>query len=223
MKKGILCLLICVHSLFLFAQSALETEESCSPVMMDQEIKHTLEEHQRQKVMKRNETKNLALETSNQKQWTKIKKVVAKIQNRLSIVDFALQSIPTGVVMTRKVKTIKKNTKYILNEVKEFPPNLIQVVERELNFAKDVEMVSRLLIGIVASYGAINQMEKAERKILLDYALAEVERIESASYDTLYLIREAKRILALKRAEMNYYVNRDKELIKDILNELKSF
>ncbi len=34
----------------------------------------------------------------------------------------------------------------------------------QVQFVDDLQMVTRLVMGIVISYGAINQMEKSERK-----------------------------------------------------------
>ncbi len=222
MKKIIaICFLsICPFLSSLYSQ---QTGEMASIIMMNQEIRHTLEENSRQRVMRKKETENLTLETANKEQWTKVKKVVKKIQSRLSVVDFAVQGIPTGIVITRKVKKIKNNQKAILKEIKDLPPNLIDVVKREIAFAKDVEMVSRLLIGLVASYGIINQMEKAERKILLDYALKEVERIEKDSSYTLFLIRDAKMVFYFQKMKFKYYINRDRELIMSTMRHIKNY
>lgn len=215
--KNPLALLFLLNLVFLFAQ------ETVSPIMMNQEIKHTLEENQRQKAMKKAENQNLVMETANKKQWVKLKKTVKKIQDRLSIVDFALQSIPTGVVMQRYFKKIKRNEQQILNEIRTLPPNLMEVLHRQTRFVKDLEMTGRLLIGIVASYGIINQMEKAERKIVLDYALKEVEKLHRDSSYTLFLIREAKLKITLQNAKLKYLINRDKRLVKGIINQIKKY
>lgn len=189
--------------------------------MMNSEIKNSLKENERQKELKKNEDSNLALETSNQKQWSKLRKTVKKIQDRLAIVDFALQSIPTGVVISRKFGEIKRTQENIIREMNTLTPALFKVFRREVKFVNDLQMVARLMVGIVASYGAINQMERAERKILLDYALEEVDKLKSNSSYTLFLIREAKYNLKMSRMKFNYYVNRDKQLVKDIITDIK--
>lgn len=191
--------------------------------MMNQEIKHTLQENERQKDMKSNESKNLSLEVGNKTKWEKLKVTVKDIQKRLSIVDFTLQSIPTGIVMRRKFAKIRYNQRQIGREMKTLPPNLFVVFNREVKFVDDLQMTTRLIMGIVASYGSINQMERAERKILLDYAIDEVDKLRRSSSYTLFLIREAKWNLELQKAKWKYYVNRDKALVNDIIKGIKSY
>ena len=78
-------------------------------------------------------------------------------------------------------------------------------------------------MGIVISYGAINQMEKSERKILLDYALGEVKTLSRNSKHMLLKIRDIKaKVLRNKRA-FQYYVNRDKQVVESIMKNIKSF
>ncbi len=220
MKKAIVFLFLSVSIFSLYAD---DDDYLVDFFMMNQEIKSTLEENKRQKKMKSNENKNLAFETGNNEFWKSIKTSVTKIQDRLSIVDFALQGIPTGVVMLRTSKRIEKNQKQIFDEIQTLPADITPVLMRQITFVEDFKMVSQYIIGLVASYGSINQMERAERKILLDYALAEVRRLEKSSYYTLSLIREAKMRIAMRKAKINFYVNRDKALVKDIIKNVKSF
>ena len=93
---------------------------------------------------------------------------------------------------------------------------------KQINFIDDLQMVTRFLAGIVLSYGAINQMEHAERQILLDYALSEVDRLYNDSYATLTVIRETSYTIQRRRSLFQYYIDRDKELAQDILKNVKS-
>ncbi len=221
MKKVLSFLLLSISIFSLYADD--DDGYQVDFFMMNQEIKSTVEENQRQKKMKSNENKNLSLETGNNEIWKSIKTSVTKIQDRLSIVDFALQGIPAGVVMLRKSKSIKRNQQQIFDEVQSLPADITPVLMRQITFVEDFKMVSQYIFGLVVSYGVINQMERAERKILLDYALEEVNRLEMNSFYTLSLIREAKMRIAMKQAEIDFYVNRDKSLVKDIINNVKSF
>ena len=66
-------------------------------------------------------------------------------------------------------------------------------------------------------------MERAERQILLDYALAEINSISSASFATLMFIRDAKMAERLKNSQLKYYVERDKALVNDIMKKIRKF
>ncbi len=218
MKKIYLLFIFCVFYNSVFAQ-----DRYVNFFMMNQEIKNTLKEHERQKEMHKKETQNLALEKTNRSKWTKLKKVVKKIQSRLSIVDLGLQAIPTGVQLTKKIDEIKRNQKSIFKEAKTLPPNIKSIIDRQITFIKDSQMVLRLIVGLVASYGAINQMEKAERKILLDYAVDEMEELRRQSSFTLFLIREAKHKMRMKKVFFKYYIEKDKKVINDIIKQIKKY
>ena len=198
-------------------------QEYVSFPMMNIEINSTMKEHDRQKEMRKNQLANATVETANRAQWNGFKDKVTKIQDRLRIVSFAIQAIPTGIAMNREITKIIQNQTAIVNEIETAPLSIIAVLPSQVQFVDDLQMVTRLIIGIVASYGAMNQMEKSERKILLDYALGEVKTLSRNSTHMLLKIRDIKaKVLRNKRA-FQYYVNRDKQVVENIMNQIKSF
>ena len=197
-------------------------QEYVSFPMMNIEINSTMKEHDRQKEMQKNQLANATVETANRAQWNGFKDKVTKIQDRLRIVSFAIQAIPTGIAVNREITKIIQNQTAIVNEIETAPLSIIAVLPSQVQFVDDLQMVTRLIIGIVASYGAMNQMEKSERKILLDYALGEVKTLSRNSTHMLLKIRDIKaKVLRNKRA-FQYYVNRDKQVVENIMNQIKS-
>ncbi|MDE5518727.1 hypothetical protein [Elizabethkingia meningoseptica] len=198
-------------------------KENVSFPMMNLEINATMKEHDRQKEMRQKQTLNAGTEAINRTQWNDFKDNVTKIQDRLRIVSFAIQSIPTGIAMSREITKITQNQTAIINEINTAPYSIIAVLPSQVQFVDDLQMVTRLITGIILSYGAINQMEKSERKILLDYALAEVKTLSRNSTHMLLKIRDIKaKVLRNKRA-FQYYVNRDKQVVENIMNNIKNF
>lgn len=198
-------------------------QENVSFPMMDLEINAAMKEHDRQKEMRQKQTVNTTVETANQSQWKDFKEKVTKVQDRLRIVSFAIQAIPTGIAMSREITKITDNQTAIINEISTAPYSIISVLPSQVQFVDDLQMVTRLITGIILSYGAINQMEKSERKILLDYALGEVKAISRNSTHMLLKMRDIKaKVLRNKRA-FQYYVNRDKQVVESIMNNIKSF
>lgn len=198
-------------------------QEYVSFPMMNIEINSTMKEHDRQKEMRKNQLANATVETANRTQWNGFKDKVTKIQDRLRIVSFAIQAIPTGIAVNREITKIIQNQTAIVNEIETASLSIIAVLPSQVQFVDDLQMVTRLIIGIVASYGAMNQMEKSERKILLDYALGEVKTLSRNSTHMLLKIRDIKaKVLRNKRA-FQYYVNRDKQVVENIMNQIKSF
>ena len=197
-------------------------QEYVSFPMMNIEINSTMKEHDRHKDMRKNQLANATVETANRAQWNGFKDKVKKIQDRLRIVSFAIQAIPTGIAMNREITKIIQNQTAIVNEIETAPLSIIAVLPSQVQFVDDLQMATRLIIGIVVSYGAMNQMEKSERKILLDYALGEVKTLSRNSTHILLKIRDIKaKVLRNKRA-FQYYVNRDKQVVESIMNQIKS-
>ena len=198
-------------------------QENVSFPMMNLEINATMKEHDRQKEMRQKQTLNATVETANQSQWKNFKDKVTKIQDRLRIVSFAIQAIPTGIAMSREITKITNNQTAIIQEINTAPYSIIAVLPSQVQFVDDLQMATRLITGIILSYGAINQMEKSERKVLLNYALGEVKTLSRNSTHMLLKIRDIKaKVLRNKRA-FQYYVNRDRQVVQDIMNNIKSF
>lgn len=193
-------------------------KENVSFPMMNLEIRHTVEEHDRQKEMKNRQVANLASENVNKKQWEKFRETTAKIQDRLRIVDFAMQAIPTGYVIYLESQKISELQSQILAEIQTAPYAIASILPAEIKFVDDMQMIVRLLTGIVVSYGAINQMEKAERKILLEYALQEVKQLTLDARIMLMKIRDLKQKIAWIKFQILNYINKDKQIIQEIIN-----
>ena len=198
-------------------------QENVSFPMMDIEINATMKEHDRQKEMRQKQIANTTVETANRTQWNSFKDKVTKIQDRLRIVSFAIQAIPTGISMSREITKITNNQTAIINEISDAPYSIIAVLPSQVQFVDDLQMVTRLVMGIVISYGAINQMEKSVRKILLDYAFGELKTISRNSTHMLLKIRDIKAKVKRNKRAFQYYVNRDKQVVESIMNNIKSF
>lgn len=193
-------------------------KENVSFPMMNLEIRHTMEEHDRQKEMKNRQVANLASENVNKKQWEKFRETTTKIQDRLRTVDFAMQAIPTGYVIYLESQKIYELQSQIITEIQTAPYAIASMLPAQVKFVDDMQMVVRLLTGIVISYGAINQMEKAERKILLEYALQEVKQLTLEARIMLRKIRDLKQKIAWVKFQILNYINKDKQIIQEIIN-----
>lgn len=193
-------------------------KENVSFPMMNQEIRHTMEENDRQKTMKNKQDLNLTTEAVNKKQWEKFKETTTKIQERLRLVDFAMQAIPTGYAIFLESQKIQDVQSKIVEEIQGAPYSLIVVLPSQIRFVDDMQMVVRLLSGIVISYGAINQMEKTERKILLEYALEEVTNLRRDSLFMLMKVRDIKRKVEWTKFVVLNYINKDKQIVEQIIS-----
>lgn len=192
-------------------------KENVSFPMMNQEIRHTMQENDRQKSMKKRQDLNLATEALNRKQWQKFHETTAKIQERLRIVDFAMQAIPTGYAIYLEGEKIEDLQSKIILEIQSAPYSLAVILPSEIKFVDDMQMIVRLLVGIAVSYGSINQMEKAERKVLLAFALGEVTNLRRDALFMLMKIRQIKQKVEMTKHVILNYINKDKQIVEQIL------
>lgn len=222
-NRGVFSIMLLTVHLLLTSSGGSPTppweKENVSFPMMNQEIRHTMQENERQKDMENWQVNNLSTETVNKKQWEKFKETTTKIQERLRIVDFAMQAIPTGYAIYLESEKIQDIQSKIIAEIQAAPYSLLVVLPAEIKFADDMQMIVRLLTGIVLSYGAINQMEKAERKILLEYALGEVTNLRRDAFFMLMKIRDIKKKVEWTRFVVLNYINKDKQIVDQIMSQ----
>jgi hypothetical protein len=193
-------------------------KENVSFPMMNHEIKHTMDENERQKDMKQRQDANMASENINKGQWEKFQQTTTKIQDRLRFVDFAMQAIPTGYAIILESQKIADIQSQIIAEIQTAPYSIAAILPAEIKFVNDMQMIVRLLTGIVVSYGAINQMEKTERKILLDYGLKEVQQLTRDSRIMLMKIKDLKQKVEWRKFLLMNYINKDKQIIEEIMS-----
>ncbi len=197
-------------------------KENVSFPMMNQQIKSSLQEHDRQKDMHENQVLNTGTEAVNNSQWKTFKDVKTKINDRLSFISLTMQAIPTGIAIVDASKQIYNNQNRIIDELTSSPQLAALIYKDEIKFYEDLQMIVRYMTGLVLSYGVVNQMEKADRQILLDYALGEVKKLRNGSSMMLLQIVNAKEKMKLDRAIFRYYVNRDKQITTDVVKRIKN-
>lgn len=191
--------------------------------MLNLEIKHTVEEHERQKDMQTGQAKNLVLEKFNEGEWGKFKETMSKIQSRLNHASLAIQALPTSVQIVNEIKKTYEIQDKIYHELSESPTWIIIALGNQVDFVDKLQMNIRLMAGIILSYGTINQMEKAERKILLDFCAQEFKNLRIHSWSTLSKIKTAKRKWKQKQDVLNNWVNKDKKIVQDIIKNAQKY
>lgn len=92
--------------------------------------------------MRQKQTANATVETVNQSQWKDFKDKITKVQDRLRIVSFAVQAIPTGIAMSREITKITDNQTTIINEIITAPYSIITVLPSQVQFVDDLQMVT---------------------------------------------------------------------------------
>lgn len=220
MKKNIKVLSVVILCFF---NSLIYSQDHICYYMLNTEIKATVNENNRQKKMQENQAGNLAAETANKKQWFNYKAKMEKIQQRLNVTSLALQSLPSAYIITQEIKQISALQQKIIEELKDQPTDIRLVFKDQITFVKDAQMTIQLMAGIIISYGTINQMERAERKILLGFVENEFKRLRIHSWTTLSTLRVARNRRAFKANYLKDWISKDKKMIKEIITNANSF
>lgn len=139
-------------------------QENVSFPMMDLEINAAMKEHDRQKEMRQKQTVNATVETVNQSQWKDYKDKVTKVQDRLRIVSFAIQSIPTGIAMSREITKITDNQTAIINEISTTPYSIVTILPSQVQFVDDLQMATRLTDDQTYGSAAVSAIKTLSRK-----------------------------------------------------------
>lgn len=185
--------------------------------LINSEIKHSMAENERQKDMQDRQLTNLAMEKANRSQWEHYKEKMDKIQKRLNSASLAIQSLPSAYKITKEITAIHTLQQKIYDELYSSPFDVMYVMAGQTEFVKKANETLLLMAGIVLSYGTINQMERAERKILLDFVAQEFKSIRINSYTTLTTLRNMKARKKYNNNLFKNWVQKDKVLIKQII------
>ena len=174
-------------------------------------VKETRAENTRQKSIKTKQTVVGANEENNKKQ-------LGYFQDKYSTVKSRLNSL--GIIID--AATFLSEVLPLLNSIKETQGKIVQLVTDNPEFAliDKAESVVRLYTGLSVSVGELNKMEIADRKMLLDFSLAELRNLDGQAFLLLASLRQ----MSMTRVNpLSFtWVNQDKQIIEEILTNAKS-
>jgi len=169
----------------------------------------------RQAVATANEQANLTL-------LDKLKTVYRNLQQRYNTLGTALETVQAGTYAAPMIRRIVSNQAQIISLANRNPALVLIGYQAGVDFASRAERLYRFLSGLVISYEDINQMKASDRKILFDYALLELSTVQDLSGNMLSIMENASAVSAIRYLNpFQEYVDVDKDLVKDILNNAK--
>jgi hypothetical protein len=164
----------------------------------------------------------LVAEELNKKSTNKLQTKYAKIKERLNSLSLLFDAIMISPNSIPAIKSTIKNQEDIIQELKDAPYLAPIAVASEKEFVDKTEMIIRFITGLALSYGDINQMKPGDRKMLLNHAIDEINTLNSLSYETLSIIKSIKVAIFLKKENWKNFVNKEKDLVLDIIKNAKT-
>jgi hypothetical protein len=163
-----------------------------------------------------------ANEQANKTMLARLKTKYRELQERYHALGTVINAANIGIHATPMVNQIVRNQREIYQMAQQNPVLIGMAYQTEIEFVSKSRSLVNYLIGLCASFGAVNQMKASDRKMMFDYVLTELNVIQSASSNlcnAMYYSNAAGSISSLNPFQT--YIDQDKEIIKDIISNAK--
>lgn len=184
-------------------------------------IDNQLKENARQNKIKKNQALVLAVEQQNKTKATTLRTKYAKIKSRLNSLGFLFDAVMITPSAIPAIKQTIANQDRIIKEVQNDPLLIPIALKSEKDFVNKTQMIARFITGLAISYGDINQMKSGDRKMLLNHAIDELNILEGISSNLLSIIQNIKMEKLIAKQQWKNYINREKDIIKEIMTNSK--
>lgn len=210
---GFVLVYLCCLSFSSSAQKKALNIPGIHQLVADSKSEHGLqgEARNRQGVATANEQANKTL-------LARLKQKYRELQERYHALGTVINAAQIGIYATPMVNRIIANQMEIYRMAQDEPLFIGMAYQTELEFVSRSRSLVNYLIGLCASFGAVNQMKASDRKILFDHLLFELGRIQelSAKLAAAMQVSNTSSLLRSLNPFQNY-IDQDKEIVQDII------
>ncbi|AYL99372.1 hypothetical protein HYN43_008430 [Mucilaginibacter celer] len=152
----------------------------------------------------------------------KTKVMYRTLQQRYNALGTAINVADLGIYATPMVNRIISNQAMILHLVDQNPALTAVGYQSALQFASQARSLIAYMTGLSLSIGAVNQMRISDRKILFDYVLSELSKIQDLSENMLSMMQYSSLASLLKAANpFQNFIDADEGIARDIIQNAK--
>lgn len=184
-------------------------------------VDHTLKEHERQTKIRNQQALVTTLEETNKNETNRLRSTYDKMISRLNQLGLVIDAAFLTQEAYPTLNTIIRTQKMIVEKVAEYPYLIPFAMENETHVVQKAHSLINYMVGLVVSLGDLNAMKPGDRKLLLSHALNELRTVAGLSYRMLSTLRGRILSDSLRKARFSRWVNREKDLIIDIINNAK--
>lgn len=214
--------LMIITCLFCLGLPAIAQQKTLDLPGMYQLIDESQTEHSKQVSAKNQQAVNTANEQANETLLDKLKGVYRTVQNRYNTLGTLISAADVGIYAIPMVKQIVNNQGQIIALAQKNPAIIALGYNTEIEFAEKAEALSGYVAALILSYGDINQMKASDRKLLFDYVIQQLSRIQELSGNLLNLLQYSNLASVLKALNpFQTWVDQDKSMVNNILNNAK--
>jgi hypothetical protein len=205
-----------------FSLSAFCQESTIDIVGMHQLITESQDEHTQQVTARNQQAVNTANEQANLTLLDKMKNLYRTLQQRYNTLGTAITIADIGLEAEPMVKQIVSYQSQIVALAEKNPAVIALGYQTEIEFAEKAESLLGYVAGLTLSLGDVNQMKASDRKILFDYVISQLSRIQELSGNMLILLQYNNLASVLKVLNpFQDFVDQDKTMINNILQNAK--
>ena len=213
-----LCIIILLFSICVSVRSQASV---FSPWTVNAEIKYSVEENERQEKLLTSQEVNTAIEVENKSKVQRLKDKLNSLKQRFEKFSILIDVVKVGQEASRSLSNIKKYQTYTINSVADNPSLINTVTEETTYFIDEAESIIRYLVAVSLSYGQVMGMDNGDRKVIMNFIVAELRSLERRSQNMYLAIKRVQLKNRLEAEAFKYYVNKDVELVKDIIKNAK--
>jgi len=218
MKKSIL---LFAFSFTLCASSKAQ-ESTIDLPNMYQLINESQKEHTEQVEARNGQALNTGTEQANMTLLEKLKNIYRTIQQRYNLLGTAITVVDVGLQAEPMVKQIVNYQSQIITLAEKNPAVIALGYQTEIEFAEKAESLLGYMAGLILSIGDVNQMKASDRKMLFDYIIFQLSRIQELSGNMLNLLQYNNLASVLKALNpFQSFINEDKSIATSIIQNAK--
>jgi len=223
--KKFMVLIICLLFGFigLYGGSSIAQRKALNIAGIHQLVSDSRSEHERQETARIRQAQNTVNEQANKTLLFKLKDSYRLLQSRFSFLGMAVSAAEVGWSASPLVSRIISDQSRLYDAAIRDPLLLPLVYQSEVEFVIRAKDLSGYLLGLVLSYGALNQMKISDRKILFDHVLTELQQIAALSAGMVRLLDQANLSSVLMGMNpFSDFISTDKGVVEDILRNAKA-
>ena len=208
---------------FAFYLSPCFAQQSVIDVVgMHQLIDQSKDEHTIQVNARNNQATVNANEQANLTLLKKLKNVYRTLQQRYNTLGTAISIAEIGVEATPMVKQIVSYQEQIVILAEKNPAGAALGIATEVEFAEKAEALAGYVAGLALSIGDVNQMKAPDRKLLFDYVIQQLSKIQELSGNMINILTYSNLSTLLRSINpFQNFIDQDKSMVESIIQNAK--
>jgi len=205
-----------------FGLSAYAQQQTIDVVGMHQLIDESKDEHTQQVNAKNQQAVNTANEAANETLLTKLKNMYRTLQQRYNTLGTLITVADVGLQAEPMVKQIVIYQGLIVQQVEKNPAVAVLGAQTEIEFVEKAEALSGYVAGLILSIGDVNQMKASDRKLLFDYVIQQLSKIQELSGNMVNILTYSNLSTLLRSINpFQSFIDQDKSMVESIIQNAK--